>query len=184
MNREDYKPGLANIAHVEKDGEKWTLVLVKELRHSPEKVWAALTEPEQLAQWSPFDADHSLGTVGAKAKITTVGAPAEYATAETTVTRADAPHVLEYKWGHFDMLWQLEENGEGTRLTLWTTIGRNYMAMGAAGWQICFDVMDLYLQGQPIGRLVAGDALQFGGWQRLNREYSEQFGIEVKVPNL
>jgi hypothetical protein len=30
---------------VRKDGEKWTLVLVRELHHSPEKVWQALTEP-------------------------------------------------------------------------------------------------------------------------------------------
>ena len=39
-SREQYIPGPASGAHIEKDGEKWTLVLVRELRHSPEKVWA------------------------------------------------------------------------------------------------------------------------------------------------
>jgi hypothetical protein len=48
--------------------------------------------------------------------------------------------------------------------------------MGAAGWHICFDVLDHLLSGTPIGRIVAGDALKFGGWQRLNAEYAKQFG--------
>ncbi len=37
--RAPYAPGLASGAQVRKDGEKWTLILVRELRHSPEKVW-------------------------------------------------------------------------------------------------------------------------------------------------
>ena len=46
--REQYSPGPADIAQVRKDGEQWTLVLVKALRHSRETVWQALTEPGQL----------------------------------------------------------------------------------------------------------------------------------------
>jgi hypothetical protein len=26
--------------------------------------------------------------------------------------------------------------------------------------------------------MVAGDALKFGGWQRLHKEYAQQFGVE------
>ena len=55
--REQYVPGPATGAQVFNEGEKWTLVLVRELRHSPEKVWQALTDPAQLREWSPFDAD-------------------------------------------------------------------------------------------------------------------------------
>jgi uncharacterized protein YndB with AHSA1/START domain len=175
--REEYNPGPANIAHVEKDGDKWTLVLVKNLRHPPEKVWQALTDPEHLREWAPFDADRNLGTVGTKVKLTTVGAP-KLRVSETTVTRADAPKLLEYKWGDFDTRWELEAVGSGTRLTLWTTIGRPFIAMGAAGWHICFDVLDHLLGGDPIGRMVGPDAIKFGGWQRLNAEYAKQFGIE------
>jgi hypothetical protein len=114
-------------------------------------------------------------------KLTTVGAPALRVT-ETTVTRADAPELLEYKWGGFDMRWQLEAFGDGTRLTLWTNIGRRFIAMGAAGWHICFDVLDHLLSGTPIGRMVGPDAAKFGGWQRLNAEYAKQFGIERPNP--
>ena len=117
-NREQYTPGPASGAQIQKDGEKWTLILVRELRHSPEKVWQALTDPAHLREWAPFDADGSLGTVGTTVKLTTVGAPTPHVT-ETTVTRADAPKLLEYGWGGNDMRWELEAFGGGTRLTLW-----------------------------------------------------------------
>lgn len=175
--REQYTPGPANVAQVQKDGETWTLVLVRDLRHPPAKVWRALTDPAQLREWAPFDADRSLGTAGATVKLTTVGAPALHVT-DTTVTRADAPNVLEYNWGGFDMRWRLEAVDGGTRLTLWTNIDRRFISMGAAGWQICFDVLDHLLSGTPLGRIVGPDAMKFGGWQRLNAAYAKQFGAE------
>jgi uncharacterized protein YndB with AHSA1/START domain len=177
-DREQYIPGPASGAQVRKEGEKWTLILIRELRHSPEKVWQALTDPAHLHEWAPFDADGSLGTVGTTVKLTTVGAPTPHVT-ETTVTRADAPEVLEYKWGGFDMRWKLEASDGGTRLTLWTNIGQRFISMGAAGWHICFDVLDRLLAGQPIGRIVGPEAMKFGGWQRLNAEYAKQFGVET-----
>ena len=175
--REQYTPGPASGAQVLKDGEKWTLVLVRELRHSPEKVWQALTDPAHLREWAPFDADASLGKVGATVKLTTVGAPTPHVT-ETRVTRADAPKMLEYNWGGQDIRWELDALGDGTRLTLWHNINRGFISMGAAGWHICFDVLDHLLRGTPIDRMVGPDAMKFGGWQRLNAEYAKQFGVE------
>ena len=75
-DREQYTPGPASGAQVRREGEKWTLILVRELRHSPDKVWQALTDPAQLREWAPFDADGSLGTVGTTVKLTRVGASA------------------------------------------------------------------------------------------------------------
>lgn len=175
--REQYAPGPASGAHIRKNGEKWTLILVRELRHSPEKVWQALTDPAHLREWAPFDADASLATVGTTVKLTTVGAPV-LNVSETRVTRAVAPKLLEYNWGDGDMRWELEAQGGGTRLTLWTNIGRDYISMGAAGWHICFDVLDHLLGGDPIGRIVGGDAIKFGDWQRLNTDYARQFDAE------
>ena len=172
-----YQPGPANLARIQKDGDKWTLVLVRELRHSPEKVWQALTDPGHLREWAPFEADGSLGTVGNTVKLTTVAAP-KVNVSEARVTRADAPSVLEYNWGDHDMRWELEPFGDGTRLTLWTNIGHRFIAMGAAGWHICFDVLDHLLSGTPLGRIVGPEAIKFG-WQRLHAEYATQFGIEA-----
>lgn len=175
--REKYAPGPAMGADIEKDGDKWTLVLVRELRHPPEKVWRALTQPEHLREWAPFDADRSLAAVGT-AKLTTVGAPKPMVT-ETQITRADEPKLLEFSWGGQDIRWELSPQGAGgTRLTLWHNIDRRFIAMGASGWHICLDVMDHLLADQPIGRTVGPDAMKVEGWQRLNAEYAKQFGIE------
>src|ERR1700730_9243629 len=97
-DRDQYTPGPASGAQIRKDGETWTLILVRELRHSPEKVWQAITDPVHLREWAPFAAGGSLGTVGTSVKLTTVGAPTPLIT-ETKVRRADAPKVLEYGWG-------------------------------------------------------------------------------------
>ena len=172
IDREQYAPGPATGAQVRKDGEKWTLILVRELRHAPEKVWQALTDPAHLREWAPFEADGSLGTVGTTVKLTWMGTPTPL---ETRVTRADAPKVLEYN----DTRWELEAFGGGTRLTLWHKIDRRFISWGAAGWHICFDVLERLLAGEPIARIVGAEAMKFDGWQRLNAEYAKQFGIET-----
>src|SRR3979490_1930918 len=131
IDREQYAPGPASGAQVRKDGENWTLVLVRELRHSPGKVWQALTDPAHLREWAPFEADGSLGTVGTTVKLTAVGAPTPQVS-ETTVTRADAPKVLEYDWGGNDIRGELEAFGGGTRLRRSHHIDRPFISLGAA----------------------------------------------------
>ena len=177
-SREQYRPGPASGAEVLKEEERWTLVLVRELAHPPGKVWKALTDPQHLREWAPFDADRNLGAVGT-AKLSTVGAPKPMVS-ETRVKRAEAPRLLEYDWGGQDIRWELEpREGGGTRLTLWHNIDRNFISMGAAGWHICLDVLDRLLADRPIGRIVGADAMRFD-WQRLNAEYARQLGVEPR----
>ena len=152
-----YVPGPASGARVEKAGEVWTLVLVRDLRHPQARVWEALTDPAQLTEWAPFDASRNLAAVG-PAKLSTVGTPTPQVS-ETTVKRAEAPRLLEYSWGGGDLRWELEPIDSGTRLTLWHNIDRRFIAWGAAGWHICFDVLDRLLAGAPMGRMVGGLSL-------------------------
>src|ERR1041384_5265900 len=169
-NREHYSPGPATGARVQKGGDKWTLILVRELPHPPEKVWRALTDPAELRGWAPFEADRSLAAAGA-VQLTWVGTPMAI---ETVVNRAEAPRVLEYN----DTRWELEPVGRGTRLTLWHHIDRRFISWGAAGWHICFDVLDRLLAGRPIPRIAGPEAMKFEGWQRLSAEYAKQFAGE------
>jgi uncharacterized protein YndB with AHSA1/START domain len=168
---EQYTPGPAAGAQVRKDGEKWTLVLVRELRHPPEKVWQALTDPAHLHEWAPFEVDRSLAKAGTSVKLTWVGTAN---VSETEVTRAEAPKVLEFS----DIRWELEPMGNGTRLTLWHSIDRRFISWGAAGWHICFDMLDRLLAGEPVVRIAGPGAMKLAGWQRLNVEYAEQFGLK------
>src|SRR3954447_12734183 len=178
-NREQYIPGPASGAQVRKDGDTWTLILVRELRHAPELVWEALTDPAHLSEWAPFDADRSLAAVG-PVKLSTVGTPTPQVS-ETAVKRAEKPRLLEYNWGGGDLRWELEPLGGGTRLTLWHNIDRRYISWGAAGWHICFDVLDRLLAGEPIGRMAGPSSMKVEGWQRLTAEYAQQFGLEAKT---
>lgn len=176
---DEYAPGPAAGADVRKDdGPRWTLLLVRELRHSPDKVWQALVDPAQLREWAPYDCDESLDRTGARARLSTVGAPKPHVS-EITVRRAEAPRLLEIDWAGGEVRWQLEPAGAGTRLTLWTSIDRRFVAMGAAGWHVCFDVLDRLLAGAPIGRIAGPAAMALPGWQRLHAEYAAQFGIEM-----
>lgn len=172
---EQYLPGPARRAQVEKDGEQWTLILERLLRHPPEKVWRAITDPAHLREWAPFDADGNLDEPGA-VRLTWMGTGRS---SEARVTRAEAPRVLEVG----DMRWELDlvqlargglGSDSGTRLRLWHRIDRRFIAWGAAGWHICFDVLDRLLSGTPIGRMAAAGE----GWQRLCAEYAEQLGVE------
>ncbi len=172
INPELYTPGPASGAQVRKDGDKWTLILVRDMRHTSEKVWKALTDPAHVREWAPFDVDGSLDQLGSTVQLTWVGSPTSI---PTIVTRVEAPRVLEYG----DIRWELEPSDLGTRLTLWTKIDRRFVSMGAAGWHIAFDVLDSNLNGTPIGRIAGADAMKFDGWQRLNSEYAKQFGVEM-----
>jgi uncharacterized protein YndB with AHSA1/START domain len=166
-----YTPGPAAGATIEKQGGQWTLILTRQLRHPPEKVWLALTDAEQLREWAPYDADGDLGQVGATVTLTWTGTQQS---TQTRVIRADRPRLLEYA----DMRWELTPTGGGTRLVLWHRIDRGYIAWGAAGWHICFDVLAHWLNGDPIGRLAGPSAMQHAGWKQLKAEYEKEFGME------
>ena len=133
--------------------------------------WPGTTEPILILLNRSAGSDVRIGAI----KLATVGTPQ---ISDSRVTRADEPRVLEYDWGGQALRWELEPRGAGTRLTLWHRIDRRYISMGAAGWHICFDVLERFLAGEAIGRIVAGDALKFSGWQRLHAEYAKQFGVE------
>lgn len=177
-NPQQYTPGPASGARIHKDGDAWTLVLVRDLRHAPEKVWKALTDPAELRAWAPFDADASMGRAGNRVHLTTVAAPAPHVS-ETTIQRAEGPRLLEYQWGGGNIRWELEPRDGGTRLTLWHNIDRKFIAMGAAGWHICLDVMDRMLGGHAVERIVGMSAMKFDGWQRLHAEYAKELGVAM-----
>src|ERR1700761_3947238 len=149
IHSNEYEPGPARGAQLIKGDEKWTLLLIRELRHSPEKVWQALTDPKHLREWAPFDADATLAHAGQKVQLSTVAAPKPQVS-ESTITLADPPHLLEYNWGDQKLRWQLDGDEDGTRLTLWHDIDRRFIAIGAAGWHICIDVMDRSLGSHPL----------------------------------
>ena len=155
-----------------------TLVFVRDLRHPPERVWTALTEPDELRGWSPYTADRSLARQGDVTLTMFAGAEKEADELPAAVIRAEPPHVLEYTLGEDRLLWELEPSGAGTRLTLSHTVGGpDWIPKVAAGWHICLDVAERLLDGSPVTPIRGADAMEHG-WQALHDAYAERLGIE------
>jgi uncharacterized protein YndB with AHSA1/START domain len=166
---------LAQVECQAADGDRWTLVFVRELHYPPELVWAALTEPAQLAAWAPFLADRDLGTAG-DATLTMVDGDTRQQMA-ASVLRAEPPARLDYTWGPDLLQWDLAVTGTGTRLTLRHTIAdRDVAPVMAAGWHLCLDVAEHLLEGAPIGPIRGADALNFG-WSDLRSAYARKLDI-------
>lgn len=173
-----FDPGpLADVA-CSTESERPTLVFSRYLRHPPASVWAALTDPAQLRQWSPFEPDRSLAATGPARLTMKDGSTVEEYSA--TVRRAEAPNLLEYTWGDDLLRWELAAEGAGTRLVLRHTVaGAEWVPRTAAGWHLCLVVAERFLEGQPIGPIAGREAKKFG-WEALHDAYGARLGIEGK----
>jgi uncharacterized protein YndB with AHSA1/START domain len=159
------------------DGERWTLVFVREFRHPREKVWAALTDPDHLDAWSPFRPDRDLAGTGPATLVMSDG-DTEEAT-QATVLRAERPALLEYVWDTDLLRWELTEIDGGTRLTLRHTMpAEGWIPKVAAGWHVSFDVMERLLEGDPVP-VIRGRAAMPDGWEDLRDEYAAKLGIDT-----
>lgn len=175
MSQNPYRPSPLAEVGCEAAGDRWTLVFVRELRHSPEKVWAALTEPGQLAAWAPYTADRSLAEAGS-ATMTMID-DEHSQDMEVEVVRAEPPTLLEHTFGTDLLRWELAATDIGTRLTLRHTVqDRDWIPKVAAGWHLCFDVAEKLLEGRPIPPIRGASAAGFG-WSELNDQYAHKLGI-------
>ena len=168
-----FDPGPLADASVVPDGDAWTLIFLRDLRHPPGVVWQALTDPEELDQWAPFTAGRDLGAVG-ETTLTMVDGDTRMPLS-ATVRNAVEPRLLEYTWGDDVLRWELEPTEDGTRLTLRHTLAKPDMdAMVAAGWHICLAVLARLLAGDPVGVIRGQDAMNHG-WERLRAGYAAKF---------
>lgn len=157
--------------HLAPEREEWVLVISRRLPHSPDQVWAALTEADQLSAWGPFLTDRGLGSPG-RVRLTRrdVGDPT---TIEGYVHTADRPRLLVYDWEGGTLRWELTDDGDGTRLTLRHRFADQARAPSfAAGWHLCLDSLVGLLAGQPTPSFV-GDSACAHGWSELYDHYTQ-----------
>ena len=174
MNHARFEPGPLADVHADTTDDGFTVVFVKELRHPPATVWAALTEPRQLERWAPYSADRDLGRAG-PAALTMLGVSSPEP-APIEVTRAEPPDVLVHTWGDDVLHWELTPIPTGTRLLLRHTVqGPDWGPKVAAGWHLCLVVLDRQLGGEPVEPIRGEAALDYG-WAELRDAYAARIG--------
>jgi uncharacterized protein YndB with AHSA1/START domain len=149
---------------------KHVLRFERRLAHPVERVWAALTEPEQLVQWLAHAEQLDLVEGGRivlrwKSEISAeeiekydIDMPPERGDGPTvlhgTITRVDPPRLLEWEGDiHGILRWELREQDPGCVLTFTSTLPplETPMATQAlAGWHWHLDALEAALAGHPV----------------------------------
>jgi uncharacterized protein YndB with AHSA1/START domain len=132
------------------------LRMERRLRHSPQKVWAAMIEPDRLAEWFP-------STVRPELRV---GGAVEFGFGPSgTVTDYRPPRLIAYTWGDDHLRWEVTPDGDGTLLRLVHTFAdRPGAASFASGWHMCIAA----LAGE------GADADQ----NALHEQYVAEFGLD------
>lgn len=160
---------------IELEGDRVGVRFERRLAHPPERVWRAITEPEDLEKWFPARPEIAgERRVGAELQFTYPEGSEAPETGE--VTEYDPPRLFAFTWrssGRESQLlrFELEPEEDGCRLVFTHELPRPDTAKVAAGWQLCLDDLETALAG--------GDAGTFpdGRWVELHESYAEQFGV-------
>jgi uncharacterized protein YndB with AHSA1/START domain len=136
----------------EEDGGGPRLRLERRYRHPVERVWRAISEPAELAQWFP------------------AGAPME-------IVERDAPRLLVATWFGDALRFELRPDGSGCVLVFTHGFAdRDTSARTAAGWDRCFARFDALLAEQPMSEAVSLEL-----WPAVHERYAEHFGVDPEI---
>jgi uncharacterized protein YndB with AHSA1/START domain len=150
--------------HTRADG--YQLRFERHLLHPVEKVWDALTNPAQRAQWlAPGELELTLG--GRVSLAFTDGD----GVIDGRVTAITPPRLLEFTWTDQDndfgfVRWELVADDGDTRLVLTHAVPESARGFGLpmlAGWHSLLDQLAALLDDQPFVR---------DRWQELHDHYA------------
>ncbi|MDX6285740.1 MAG: hypothetical protein QOG53_1225 [Frankiales bacterium] len=144
--------------YVEHDGRP-AVRFVRTYPHPIERVWAAVTDPDELSHWFPSRAEIELHIGGT---VTFSGDPNTDDT-KGTILVCQPPQRLAFTWGEDELHFELEPVGSGhCRLTLTNVLHEgNTAARNAAGWTVCLSELDKHLAGQHSDGPHSADAAPF-----------------------
>ena len=152
-------------------GGKPVLRFERRLKHSPDKVWRAVTDPDELTHWFPAKVDWELEP----------GAPITFHDEDMgeptsgEVLEVDPPKVFVFRWTDNVFRIEIVPDGDGSVLHFSQTVGgsghwgdERFAAQHAAGWDVCLDHLDAWLGGVEPGK---------DDWAELNEHYVEKWGL-------
>jgi uncharacterized protein YndB with AHSA1/START domain len=166
VNQDADQSDRSRYGKVHKHEEGYQLRFERHLLHPVEKVWDALINPAQRAQWlAPGELELILG--GRVSLAFTDGD----GVIDGRVTAITPPRLLEFTWTDKDndfgfVRWELDAGDDGTRLVLTHTVPEAARAFGLpmlAGWHSLLDQLAALLDDRPFAR---------DRWQELHDDYA------------
>ena len=139
----------------------WELLFERRLRHSPERVWAALTTPEGLRGW--LAAAEIEPRAGGSMVLTFEQPETEDFPCRDDVRRQAneiltwrPPELFEHSFGHPDSVvsWRLRPDGDGTYLTLTHRVPSEWeadLSRTLSGWHHHMEGLDDAARGVRHG---------------------------------
>jgi uncharacterized protein YndB with AHSA1/START domain len=141
------------------------LVFERHLNAPPERVWRALTDPDELAGWlAPAEIDLRVG-----GRVVLRFEDNEHS---GTITELREPEVLAYTWDEARteslVRFKLEPDADGTRLTLRHTFEHEADFSGyGGGWHQHLELLAGHVAGEPT-------AWDWDRYRELKAEYAER----------
>ncbi|CAH0345411.1 SRPBCC family protein [Bacillus sp. CECT 9360] len=138
------------------------------LKHSAEKVWAALTENDKLAKWMSnlqVDELRKGGTIRFDMK------DGSGTFIDMKILDYQEYSVLEYEWGKDRVRFELYPKTDGCLLVLKEFISTltDHTSKDLSGWHVCLDVLSALLEGRYM-------EFPKGEWE----QWHEKYKIAVK----
>jgi uncharacterized protein YndB with AHSA1/START domain len=134
--------------------DRMRLRLERRYRHPVERVWRAISDPDELAHWFP-------------------------ANEPMRVVAADRPHRLRATWFGDELRFDLRADADGQGCVLVFTHAvedRDGSARTAAGWDRCFARLDALCAGRPMDEAVSLEL-----WPEVHERYAERFAVDPQI---
>jgi uncharacterized protein YndB with AHSA1/START domain len=126
-----------------------TLRFERRIPHRQERIWQAITDPDELKEWFPAAVIYE-PRVGAPMQFDFGGAAGQDVWPGEVVAW-DPPRTFAFRWGEDELRFELSPADDGTLLVFTHSFTHQpgKPARDAAGWEACFEAFDALLQAAP-----------------------------------
>ena len=158
-----------------------TLNFERRLSHPVDRVWRAITEPDELGHWFPSKVVVDELVAGAEMSFEFEDMPLDAPSTMTgRVTDFDPPRVFAFQWGEDHLRFELEPVDGDRACVLRFTVVLGMLdkaARDGAGWHVCLDRLERLLGG-ATDPAVTGTGVE---WRGYYDEYQRR-GVPAGAP--
>jgi uncharacterized protein YndB with AHSA1/START domain len=157
-------------------GDRPALTFERRLAHPVERVWRAVTDPDELAHWFPSRVS---GDVAPGARLTFAFPDDDLPALEGEVVELEPPRLFAFTWGDDVLRIELDAVDDGSLLRFTCVFDeRERAARDAAGWHVCLQRLQEHLGG---ARTPSPSSQATPDWRALYEDYQRR-GLPAGAP--